>query len=129
MKSEKISKGTETKQSLIALVQKRIVTDPVMVNGVAYAVCPQVLCCEALGISIKTLGRYTSKPPFDRKVRKIGDEMQMIDGKTVLVGGKVTCLLRIGEAQPDEASGESGEGFKRQLGSRDSRHPKRRFCV
>jgi hypothetical protein len=72
-------------KKLVELVQGLQDSDPHEAYGVMWAARPQSFYSEALGVSLKTIGRYTDESPFVKKV------------KSVEGGGTIT-LLRIGEA-------------------------------
>jgi hypothetical protein len=75
---------------LVALIEGEISKEPFEFEGHAWAARPQSFWCEQIDVSIKTLGRYTTKPPIIRR-RKV-------------VEGKLMSLLRIGEPPPKNAN-------------------------
>ena len=72
---------------MISLVEQTIAEDQYEWGGVTRARRPQSFYAEKLGVSLKTIGRYTAEAPFVKKA-------EAVEG-----GGTVT-LLRIGEAPP-----------------------------
>lgn len=68
---------------LVSLIQDLIAKEPYELNGFKWAARPDVYYCEALVISVKTLGRRKKDP--------------LIQWKRKRIDGKIVTLLRIGE--------------------------------
>jgi hypothetical protein len=82
---------TEKKASaLVALVDKAEAEDQYDAHRVTWARRPQSFYAEELGVSLKTIGRYTDKKPFVKLVKSL-------NGAWAKGGGTIT-LLRTGEA-------------------------------
>jgi hypothetical protein len=71
---------------LKALIDKSIAEAPQKHDGYVWCAMAQPVMAKAIGISVKTLTRMTSKPPFVRQ--------------RAHKGGKLVALIRIGEAGP-----------------------------
>jgi hypothetical protein len=68
------------------LIAECIASEPYELDGFLWAVHPQEWYCSQLGISVETLRRWISKPPFVRQCKQIN--------------GKKMTLLREGEPGP-----------------------------
>jgi hypothetical protein len=68
------------------LIAESIASEPYELDGFLWAVHPQEWYCSELGISVETLRRWISKPPFVRQCKQIN--------------GKKMTLLREGEPGP-----------------------------
>jgi hypothetical protein len=71
--------------ALAALVDKAEAEDKYEAHGVTWARRPQSFYAGELGVSLDTIGRYSAKPPFVKKVVSVE-------------GGGTITLLRTGEA-------------------------------
>jgi hypothetical protein len=73
--------------ALKTLIEECCLEDAYQLDGYVWTSRPQELLSAKLQISVATLRRYISKPPFVRKSRH--------------VNGKLTTLLRVGEPGPE----------------------------
>ena len=104
--AQEADSNTAAGQKLNALVEELNSNEPYDAHGYVWAARPQSYYCEKLDISVETLRRHISKPPFVRRSAVVGKVEQIVDGKTVIaVAGKKLCLLRIGEA-PDKTAND-----------------------
>jgi hypothetical protein len=78
---------TRAVKELVLLVEKLVAEEPYLYAGLPWAARSRKFYAEAIGVSLDTIGRYSAKPPFVKKV------------KSVQEGGTIT-LLRTGEAPP-----------------------------
>lgn len=76
--------------ALQKLVEGCIASEPYLCDGIPWAARPLEWYCDQLKISVATLRRIISKPPFERERVQYGG-----------TGGKMTTLLRVGEPDPN----------------------------
>lgn len=81
--------GKGRRDDLVALVQERIERRPYEHRGRVWAALEQSVYADILAVDVKTIGRWTSKPPFVKAIVQLEH------------GGRIT-LLRLGDADPDK---------------------------
>lgn len=94
--------------ALATLVEEIIAEDPFQTkDGLKWAAQPQGFYCAELGISLATLRRLISKPPFVRAWKMVGGGPTVISGTKQVSGPKTMCVLRTGEAPPKDIADEA----------------------
>jgi hypothetical protein len=94
--------------ALATLVEKIIAEDPFQTkDGFKWAARPQSFYCAELGMSPATLRRLTSKSPFVRAWKMVGEGPVVISGAKQISGPKKMCVLRTGEAPPKDIADQA----------------------